>query len=138
MGRLVQLARKAKLDAAASHDRSHLADSLSRDSAYIWLCDRSSYPRQTELDDRLALYHQFGCQPHLHPDSVRNEKSPLGIDRHRDRLGNDPLEYGGHLVALEMVSIGANPLSRLGLNRQRFAMDYHHLELGKMIALRMC
>ena len=133
MGRLVQLARKAELDTATSHDRPHLADSLSGDSTNLWLCDRSSDPRQAELDDRLAFYHQFDCQSNIHTDSVRHEKSPLGIDRHRDRLGHDNLDDGRRLASPPLGRFGSIAVLRVGVARNRTTTIDHLDELGTVM-----
>ena len=82
------------------------------------------------MDGGTTILHQLDCQPSFHAHSIRHEKSPPGIDRHRDRMGHDHLEHGSHLVSFQVARTRTNTLSSLGFHRERTAMDDHYLELG--------
>ena len=67
---MVQLARKAKLDAATGNYWNDLADPLSDHLGELWICLRASLQGQSQLAGRVAICDQPVSEFDLHTRSV--------------------------------------------------------------------
>lgn len=85
------------------------------------------------MDGGATVWHQPCSKPDFHANSVRFEKPATGGFGHCDRLGNDHLDDGVDLEALQMGRCGSSALFRLGVDCERSATVDYVLELGQMI-----
>ncbi len=87
------------------------------------------------MDDRIAFIVNLVANLIFTPIQFGMRNLPLAsIDI---VMFGEPFSGAWQLYGLitQMAGAGTDSLPRLGLHRQRTAMDYHHLELGEMTAL---
>lgn len=107
--------------------------SLSDHPYHVRFRVRAGVAEEGAVDSGPAVRHQLCGEPNIHTDPVRAEELATGSHRHRDRLGDDHLDGGGRVEALQMGRRGTGALLRLGVDSERAAIVDHVLELGPMI-----
>ena len=122
---MVQFAGETNLDARALNDRAHLADFVPSDLCHVCLCICTNDSRQASLAGFASLWHQPDRKPCIHADPVWSAKFAACSNRHRDRVGHDPLDDLRYLEALQMGRRGPSALFNLGLHRDSPAIKHH-------------
>lgn len=103
--------------------------SLSDHPDHVWLCVRAGHQEEGAVGCGVAIRHQPCSEPDFHADSVRSEKLAVGRRGHSDRLGDNHLDVGRHLEALQMGRRGSSSVFHLGVDSDRAAIVDHALEL---------
>lgn len=88
------------MDARTSDDRDDLANPVSNYHRHVWLRVRSGDTEQAVVEGGFTVRHQFGGEPDLHSDPVRDAKSAFGGSGYRDCLDHHHLVGHGRLEAL--------------------------------------
>ena len=107
---------EAKLDTRTCHHWFHLAGSLPDHHRQLWLRVCADDPAKSAVVSGLAFCHQSCGQLDLHANSVRNAESPARRRGHLARLGDNHLDDGGRLEALQVGDSCASALLRLGVD----------------------
>ena len=81
----------------------------------------------------IAIRHQPRRQLSIHTDPIRYEEHAAGCGGHSDRMGDNNLECGCCLAALEMGRRGSGAVFRLGVAGDSFAIVDYLDELGDAI-----
>lgn len=85
------------------------------------------------MDGGSALCDEPGSESDLHSNPVWLAELAIGSGGYRGGVGNNHLDDGRNLEALQMGCCGSSTLSGLGLDCQYPATVDHNLELGQMI-----
>lgn len=117
------------MDASTSDYRDDLADSLPDDHRHVWLRILAGDVEETTMDGGVAVRHQPRSERDFYADSVRSEKLAVGCRGHLDRLGDDHVDDGGDLEALQMGRRVSSSVFHLGVDCECPATVDHALEL---------
>ena len=90
------------------------------------------------MADGRSFRHQLCGESCLHAIPVGTAKSASSFSGHPGGLGDDHLDDGGRLAALQMGGRGTGAVFRVGLDCDRAAIEYYMDELGNMIRLGLC
>lgn len=113
------------MDAGTVHHRPDLADSLSNHTADVLLCVRTGIQEKGVMEGGSAICHQPRGESDLYANPIWPSQFAVGGGGHPDRLGNDPVDGGVSLEALQMGCHRTRAIFPVGLDCDRAAIvDY--------------
>lgn len=121
------------MDTGTVHNRFRLAVSLSDHPDHVRLRVRAGVAKKAALEGGRSLRHQSHRQFDLHANPIWAEELATGCLGHSDRLGDNHLDVGGHLEALQMGRCGSSALFCLGVDCLGVAVVDDVVELGAVM-----
>ena len=130
---MVQLARKAELDARPSDHRADMAAPLPGYPRNLWVRVSSSDSRKNTVASSVAIRYQPRVESDLHSNPVWDAEPSTCSVGYSGGVGHDYLDDSGRLATLSLGCLGSTAVFCMGVAGNRTATINHLDELGTIM-----